>query len=81
MQVRALARPLDQLAGGRQIRSFSGNGQGAPTVSGIIVWPFQGDAHVFRVENPGRCPGLICECPFGAKRQSGRLRDLVPKGQ
>jgi hypothetical protein len=33
---------------------------GAPTFSGIIVSPFQGDAHGFRLENPGRRPGLIC---------------------
>jgi hypothetical protein len=54
---------------------------GAPTVYGIIVSPCQGNAHGFRVDNPGRCPGLSCLGPFRAERRWCRPSYFGPKGQ
>jgi hypothetical protein len=35
-----------------------------------LVTPFQGCADWCGSQSPGRCPGLSCHCPFGAKTQS-----------
>ena len=37
-----------------------------------LVSPFQGSQAGGLLENPGRCPGLICGCPFGATAKTAQ---------
>jgi hypothetical protein len=37
-----------------------------------VVLPFQGESRIAAFSNPGRCPGLICFRPFGARSRKTR---------
>ena len=49
--------------------------------SGVPIAPLQGTTHGSQFDSPGRCPGLICSCPFGANSRRCGFLYFVPKGQ
>jgi hypothetical protein len=49
--------------------ALKGQHHGAPQP---VVLPFQGESRMAAFSNPGRCPGLICFRPFGARNRKTR---------